>query len=59
MTDGSGDSPVHLPPAYGAQRLFDARDAGASDQEMREASPKDLKTSISRTAEDALWDCRM
>jgi hypothetical protein len=26
---------VHLPPAY-AQRLFDARDAGASDQEMRE-----------------------
>ncbi|MFE4822878.1 telomere-protecting terminal protein Tpg [Streptomyces sp. NPDC056704] len=25
---------VHLPPAY-AQRLFDARDAGASDQEMR------------------------
>ncbi|WP_053748426.1 telomere-protecting terminal protein Tpg [Streptomyces sp. MMG1533] len=25
---------VHLPPEY-AQRLFDARDAGASDQEMR------------------------
>lgn len=25
---------VHLPPAY-AQRLFDARNAGASDQEMR------------------------
>ncbi|WP_066947662.1 telomere-protecting terminal protein Tpg [Streptomyces lushanensis] len=25
---------VHLPPAY-AQRLFDARDAGAGDQEMR------------------------
>ncbi|MEV8060939.1 XRE family transcriptional regulator [Streptomyces antimycoticus] len=25
---------VHLPPAY-AQRLFDARDTGASDQEMR------------------------
>lgn len=25
---------VHLPPAY-AQRLFDARDSGASDQEMR------------------------
>ncbi|MEV5779259.1 XRE family transcriptional regulator [Streptomyces antimycoticus] len=25
---------VHLPPTY-AQRLFDARDAGASDQEMR------------------------
>ncbi|RSN59630.1 DNA-binding protein [Streptomyces sp. WAC 04229] len=25
---------VHLPPGY-AQRLFDARDAGASDQEMR------------------------
>ncbi|GAA2616044.1 hypothetical protein GCM10010304_81860 [Streptomyces roseoviolaceus] len=25
---------VHLPPQY-AQRLFDARDAGASDQEMR------------------------
>ncbi|MCK8438768.1 XRE family transcriptional regulator [Streptomyces sp. D2-8] len=25
---------VHLPPAY-AQRLFDARDAGASDQQMR------------------------
>jgi hypothetical protein len=25
---------VHLPPAY-AQRLFDAREAGASDQEMR------------------------
>ncbi|MBK3580313.1 XRE family transcriptional regulator [Streptomyces sp. MBT65] len=26
---------VHLPPAY-AQRLFDARDAGASDQQMRD-----------------------
>lgn len=26
---------VHLPPAY-AQRLFDARDTGASDQQMRE-----------------------
>ena len=26
---------VHLPPAY-AQRLFDARDAGASDQQMRQ-----------------------
>lgn len=25
---------VHLPPTY-AQRLFDAREAGASDQEMR------------------------
>ncbi|TVZ90501.1 hypothetical protein FB157_111159 [Streptomyces sp. BK340] len=25
---------VHLPPAY-AQRLFNARNAGASDQEMR------------------------
>lgn len=24
---------MHLPPAY-AQRLFDARDAGASDQQM-------------------------
>lgn len=33
---------VHLPPAY-AQRLFDARDAGASDQEMREIIAEGFK----------------
>ncbi|WP_331732021.1 telomere-protecting terminal protein Tpg [Streptomyces sp. NBC_00989] len=33
---------VHLPPSY-AQRLFDARDAGASDQEMREIVAEGLK----------------
>ncbi|NUP20648.1 MAG: XRE family transcriptional regulator [Streptomyces sp.] len=33
---------VHLPPAY-AQRLFDARDAGASDQQMREIIAEGLK----------------
>ncbi|MDG5808844.1 XRE family transcriptional regulator [Streptomyces ossamyceticus] len=33
---------VHLPPAY-AQRLFDARDAGASDQQMRQIIAEGLK----------------
>jgi hypothetical protein len=33
---------VHLPPAY-ARRLFDARDAGASDQEMRQIIAEGLK----------------
>ncbi|WP_327418986.1 telomere-protecting terminal protein Tpg [Streptomyces sp. NBC_01233] len=33
---------VHLPPAY-AQRLFDARDAGAGDQEMRQIIAEGLK----------------
>ncbi|MGW1729164.1 telomere-protecting terminal protein Tpg [Streptomyces sp. NPDC002306] len=33
---------VHLPPAY-AQRLFDARDRGASDQEMRGIVAEGLK----------------
>ena len=33
---------VHLPPEY-AQRLFDARDAGASDQEMREIIAEGFK----------------
>jgi hypothetical protein len=33
---------VHLPPAY-AQRLFDARDAGASDQQMREIIAEGFK----------------
>ncbi|MEV7002966.1 XRE family transcriptional regulator [Streptomyces sp. NPDC093982] len=33
---------VHLPPAY-AQRLFDARDAGASDQQMRGIIAEGLK----------------
>jgi AcrR family transcriptional regulator len=33
---------VHLPPEY-AQRLFDARDTGASDQEMRQIIADGLK----------------
>ncbi|MFG2489075.1 telomere-protecting terminal protein Tpg [Streptomyces virginiae] len=33
---------VHLPPAY-AQRLFDARDTGASDQEMRGITAEGFK----------------
>ncbi|MFE1781274.1 telomere-protecting terminal protein Tpg [Streptomyces sp. NPDC059506] len=33
---------VHLPPAY-AQRLFDARDAGAGDQQMRGIIAEGLK----------------
>ncbi|MFF3580922.1 telomere-protecting terminal protein Tpg [Streptomyces mirabilis] len=33
---------VHLPPAY-AHRLFDARDTGASDQQMREIIAEGLK----------------
>ncbi|EST17878.1 telomere-protecting terminal protein Tpg [Streptomyces roseochromogenus] len=33
---------VHLPPVY-AQRLFDARDAGASDQQMREIVAEGLQ----------------
>ena len=33
---------VHLPPAY-AQRLFDARDTGASDQQMRQIIAEGLK----------------
>ncbi|MET7695117.1 XRE family transcriptional regulator, partial [Streptomyces sp. NPDC005483] len=33
---------VHLPPAY-AQRLFNARDTGASDQEMRQIIAEGLK----------------
>lgn len=33
---------VHLPPAY-AQRLFDAREAGASDQQMRQIIAEGLK----------------
>ncbi|MEU7027948.1 XRE family transcriptional regulator [Streptomyces sp. NPDC046275] len=33
---------VHLPPAY-AQRLFDARDAGASDQQMRQIIAEGFK----------------
>ncbi|KPI22265.1 telomere-protecting terminal protein Tpg [Streptomyces sp. NPDC048253] len=33
---------VHLPPTY-AQRLFDARDTGASDQEMRAIIAEGLK----------------
>jgi DNA-binding transcriptional regulator YdaS (Cro superfamily) len=33
---------VHLPPAY-AQRLFDARNTGASDQEMRQIIAEGLK----------------
>ncbi|MGW3956967.1 telomere-protecting terminal protein Tpg [Streptomyces sp. NPDC004752] len=33
---------VHLPPAY-AQRLFDARDAGASDQQMRQIVAEGFK----------------
>jgi len=33
---------VHLPPAY-AQRLFDARNAGASDQHMRQIIAEGLK----------------
>ncbi|MFC5799325.1 telomere-protecting terminal protein Tpg [Streptomyces formicae] len=33
---------VHLPPAY-AQRLFDARDSGASDQQMREIVAEGFK----------------
>ncbi|MFD9004834.1 telomere-protecting terminal protein Tpg [Streptomyces sp. NPDC059582] len=33
---------VHLPPAY-AQRLFDARDAGAGDQQLREIVAEGLK----------------
>ncbi|MDP9607880.1 telomere-protecting terminal protein Tpg [Streptomyces demainii] len=33
---------VHLPPVY-AQRLFDARDAGATDQEMREIIAEGFK----------------
>ncbi|MCA1222237.1 telomere-protecting terminal protein Tpg [Streptomyces sp. 8L] len=33
---------VHLPPAY-AQRLFDARTAGASDQQMREIIAEGFK----------------
>lgn len=33
---------VHLPPSY-AQRLFDARDTGASDQQMREIIAEGLK----------------
>jgi hypothetical protein len=33
---------VHLPPAY-AQRLFDARDAGASDQQMRDIVAEGLQ----------------
>jgi hypothetical protein len=33
---------VHLPPAY-AQRLFNARDAGASDQQMRQIIAEGLK----------------
>jgi DNA-binding transcriptional regulator YdaS (Cro superfamily) len=33
---------VHLPPAY-ARRLFDARDAGASDQDMRGIIAEGLK----------------
>ncbi|MEU3529338.1 XRE family transcriptional regulator [Streptomyces sp. NPDC038707] len=33
---------VHLPPTY-AQRLFDARDAGASDQQMRQIIAEGFK----------------
>ncbi|GAA2774558.1 hypothetical protein GCM10010521_61160 [Streptomyces rameus] len=33
---------VHLPPTY-AQRLFNARDAGASDQQMRQIIAEGLK----------------
>jgi hypothetical protein len=33
---------VHLPPAY-AQRLFDARDAGVSDRQMRGITPEGFK----------------
>ncbi|MFJ2915370.1 telomere-protecting terminal protein Tpg [Streptomyces sp. NPDC087228] len=33
---------VHLPPTY-AQRLFDARDTGASDQQMRQIIAEGLK----------------
>ncbi|MGW4983285.1 telomere-protecting terminal protein Tpg [Streptomyces mirabilis] len=33
---------VHLPPAY-AQRLFDARDTGASDQQMRQIIAEGFK----------------
>ncbi|MGW1108044.1 telomere-protecting terminal protein Tpg [Streptomyces sp. NPDC002540] len=33
---------IHLPPAY-AQRLFDARDAGASDQQMRQIIAEGFK----------------
>ncbi|MGG7607899.1 telomere-protecting terminal protein Tpg [Streptomyces sp. ZG43] len=33
---------VHLPPAY-AQRLFDARESGASDQQMRKIIAEGLK----------------
>ena len=40
---------VHLPATY-AQRLFDARDAGASDQEMRDIIAEGFKECISRTA---------
>ncbi|MDQ1051719.1 hypothetical protein QFZ76_009955 [Streptomyces sp. V4I2] len=33
---------MHLPPEY-AQRLFDARDMGASDQQMRQIIAEGLK----------------
>lgn len=48
---------VHLPAAY-AQRLFDARDAGPATRRCAESSPKDSKTSISRTAAVALLASR-
>lgn len=48
---------VHLPASY-AQRLFDARDAGANDQQMREIIAAGFKDVYSRTAVPALWDSR-
>jgi hypothetical protein len=46
---------VHLPPAH-AQRLFDARNTGASDQQMRAIIAEGFKETTSRTAEPAPWD---
>lgn len=48
---------VHLPPTY-AQRLFDAREAGASDQEMRGIIAEGFKDVYFRTAAAAPWDSR-
>ena len=46
---------VHLPATY-AQQLFDARDAGASDQQMRDIIAEGFKECISRTAAAAPRD---
>ncbi|WP_407703270.1 hypothetical protein [Streptomyces solincola] len=43
---------VHLPPEY-ARRLFDARDAGAGDQQMRGIVAEGSRTCTSRTAAPA------